>query len=176
FLLDALPDINTTRPSSCERVIRDNGGTGGSQTTSSEPTSPFETEDGGPVPVPAVDDHTSSSVDSTLSPSATVPAALPYIYGHVFFQHPDPSIRRGYFQKSFVLISHLPLLGLWSRVVEIVGQSMFRALRKAPSTNGQQGVAPSSRPAYTRIHVRSFSCRKDLSFQGLRSTMLFYGR
>ncbi|KAE8224234.1 hypothetical protein CF319_g2851 [Tilletia indica] len=126
--------------SSQQQSSSPNGGTGGSQTTSSEPTSPFENEDGGPVPIATGDDHTPSSVDSTLS-SAAVPAALPYIYGHVFFQQrPDPSIRRGYFQKSFVLISHLPLLGLWSRVVEIVGQSMFRALRKAPSINGQQGV------------------------------------
>ncbi|KAL9936964.1 hypothetical protein V8E36_004199 [Tilletia maclaganii] len=59
------------------------------------------------------------------------PNPPPYIYGYVFFQQrPDSSIRRGYFQKSFVVLSHLPLLGLWTHVVEIVGQALLRSLRK----------------------------------------------
>jgi len=51
----------------------------------------------------------------------------PYLFGFVFFcQKPDSTINRGYFQKSLVLISHLPFTKLFLKVVEIVGPLFFR--------------------------------------------------
>ncbi|CAO3589267.1 unnamed protein product [Absidia cylindrospora] len=51
-----------------------------------------------------------------------------FLYGHVFFrQKKDPSIRRGYFQKSLVLLSQHPYVGLFSRIVAILGPSFFDA-------------------------------------------------
>ncbi|CAD6955777.1 unnamed protein product [Tilletia controversa] len=105
-------------------------GAGGSQTTSSLPPSPGGGEDIIISPNQTASDDYMLYPGLTASAIPAISSSLPYVYGHVFFQQrPDASIRRGYFQKSFVLISHLPLLGLWSRVVENVGQSMFRALR-----------------------------------------------
>ncbi|ORZ38766.1 hypothetical protein BCR44DRAFT_117476 [Catenaria anguillulae PL171] len=58
------------------------------------------------VPIPTMDDE--------------------YLYASVFFrQQPDPKIRRGYYQKSVVLISPLPLPGLWDRVTRLVGPVLF---------------------------------------------------
>lgn len=49
-----------------------------------------------------------------------------YIYGYVFFrQKRDPTNRRGYFQKSVVILSHLPLVGLFSKVVSRLGPLYF---------------------------------------------------
>ncbi|CAG8727325.1 7854_t:CDS:2, partial [Acaulospora morrowiae] len=49
-----------------------------------------------------------------------------FLYGYVFFrQKKDPKIRRGYFQKSLVLLSQYPFVGLFSRVVSILGPSYF---------------------------------------------------
>ncbi|GAK62227.1 DUF1630-domain-containing protein [Moesziomyces antarcticus] len=49
-----------------------------------------------------------------------------YIYGYVFFrQKRDPTNRRGYFQKSVVILSHLPLVGLFSEVVARLGPLYF---------------------------------------------------
>ncbi|ORZ12233.1 hypothetical protein BCR42DRAFT_79445 [Absidia repens] len=51
-----------------------------------------------------------------------------FLYGYVFFrQKKDPSIRRGYFQKSLVLLSQHPYVGLFSRIVAILGPSFFDA-------------------------------------------------
>ncbi|KAI8329068.1 hypothetical protein BC941DRAFT_385045 [Chlamydoabsidia padenii] len=51
-----------------------------------------------------------------------------FLYGHVFFrQKKDPSIRRGYFQKSLVLLSQHPFVGLFSRIVAILGPAFFDA-------------------------------------------------
>ncbi|PWN51851.1 DUF1630-domain-containing protein [Violaceomyces palustris] len=49
-----------------------------------------------------------------------------YIYGYVFFrQKRDASIRRGYFQKSVVILSHLPYVSLFSEVVAKLGPLYF---------------------------------------------------
>ncbi|KAG2227478.1 hypothetical protein INT45_007504 [Circinella minor] len=49
-----------------------------------------------------------------------------FLYGYVFFrQKKDPRIRRGYFQKSLVLLSQHPYVGLFSRMVAILGPSFF---------------------------------------------------
>ncbi|KAI9267675.1 hypothetical protein EDC94DRAFT_514694 [Helicostylum pulchrum] len=49
-----------------------------------------------------------------------------FLYGYVFFrQKKDSRIRRGYFQKSLVLLSQHPYVGLFSRVVSILGPAYF---------------------------------------------------
>ncbi|KAI7868331.1 hypothetical protein BDF14DRAFT_1795470 [Spinellus fusiger] len=49
-----------------------------------------------------------------------------FLYGYVFFrQKKDPSIRRGYFQKSIVLLSQHPWIGLFSRLIGILGPAFF---------------------------------------------------
>ncbi|CAO3664462.1 unnamed protein product [Rhizopus stolonifer] len=49
-----------------------------------------------------------------------------FLYGYVFFrQKKDSSIRRGYFQKSLVLLSQHPFHGLFSRIVSILGPAFF---------------------------------------------------
>ncbi|KAI8335501.1 hypothetical protein BC941DRAFT_430502 [Chlamydoabsidia padenii] len=49
-----------------------------------------------------------------------------FLYGYVFFrQKRDPSIRRGYFQKSLVLLSQHPFVGLFSRIISILGPVFF---------------------------------------------------
>jgi hypothetical protein len=50
----------------------------------------------------------------------------PYLFGYVYFcQKPDSSLHRGYFQKSIVLVSHLPYTELFLRVVKIIGPLFF---------------------------------------------------
>ncbi|KAF7726420.1 Protein dennd6a [Apophysomyces ossiformis] len=49
-----------------------------------------------------------------------------FLYGYVFFrQKKDRTIRRGYFQKSLVLLSQHPYVGLFSRIVAILGPIFF---------------------------------------------------
>ncbi|WFD33446.1 hypothetical protein MCUN1_000259 [Malassezia cuniculi] len=49
-----------------------------------------------------------------------------YIYGYSFFvQRADPSVRRSYTQKSLVILTHLPYVALFSKVVDKVGSLYF---------------------------------------------------
>ncbi|CAL4059379.1 unnamed protein product, partial [Meganyctiphanes norvegica] len=49
-----------------------------------------------------------------------------YLYGYVYFrQVKDRSLRRGYFQKSVVLLSKLPLVSLFTQVLELVAPEYF---------------------------------------------------
>ncbi|XP_014782482.2 protein DENND6A isoform X4 [Octopus bimaculoides] len=49
-----------------------------------------------------------------------------YYYGYVYFrQTKDKSVRRGYFQKSVVLISKLPFPNLFSQLVRIIAPEYF---------------------------------------------------
>lgn len=49
-----------------------------------------------------------------------------FLYGYVFFrQKKDEKIRRGYFQKSLVLLSQHPFVGLFSKVVSMLGPAYF---------------------------------------------------
>lgn len=49
-----------------------------------------------------------------------------FLYGYVFFrQKQDPSIRRGFFQKSVVLLSQHPFIGLFSKLVSVLGPAYF---------------------------------------------------
>ncbi|XP_066951865.1 protein DENND6A [Macrobrachium rosenbergii] len=49
-----------------------------------------------------------------------------YLYGYVYFrQVKDRTLRRGYFQKSVVLLSHLPLVSLFTNVLDLVAPEYF---------------------------------------------------
>lgn len=49
-----------------------------------------------------------------------------FLYGYVFFrQKQDPSIRRGYFQKSVVVLTQHPFIGLFSKIVSVLGPAYF---------------------------------------------------
>ncbi|KAK7074120.1 Protein dennd6a, partial [Halocaridina rubra] len=49
-----------------------------------------------------------------------------YMYGYVYFrQVKDRTLRRGYFQKSVVLLSHLPLVSLFTSVLDLVAPEYF---------------------------------------------------
>ncbi|KAG2213794.1 hypothetical protein INT46_005249 [Mucor plumbeus] len=67
------------------------------------------------------------NIASTSKFAASGPTAdAGFLYGYVFFrQKKDPTIRRGYFQKSLVLLSQHPFVGLFSRVVSILGPAYF---------------------------------------------------
>ncbi|KAE9414023.1 hypothetical protein Angca_008513, partial [Angiostrongylus cantonensis] len=59
-----------------------------------------------------------------LSPSMSFDPR--YLYGFVHFrQQKDPSIRRGYYQKSLVLITILPFFNLFSLVIERIAVQFF---------------------------------------------------
>nr|XP_037282198.1 protein DENND6A-like isoform X3 [Rhipicephalus microplus] len=50
-----------------------------------------------------------------------------YFHGFVYFrQVKDSNVRRGYFQKSLVVLTRLPLAGLFSRVLCLVAREYFR--------------------------------------------------
>ena len=49
-----------------------------------------------------------------------------YLYGYTFFlQRRDQSVRRGYLQKSLVILTHLPHVALFSEVVARLGPRFF---------------------------------------------------
>lgn len=64
---------------------------------------------------------------TTAGRAATGPTTdAGFLYGYVFFrQKQDPSIRRGYFQKSVVLLSQHPFIGLFSKLVSVLGPAYF---------------------------------------------------
>lgn len=69
---------------------------------------------------------------NTAAPTA-LQADEGYFFGYVYFrQTKDKSIRRGYFQKSVVLLSKLPLICLFSKIVALIGQDYF--------TNGEPSL------------------------------------
>uniref|UniRef100_A0A3Q2XLD6 DENN/MADD domain containing 6B n=1 Tax=Hippocampus comes TaxID=109280 RepID=A0A3Q2XLD6_HIPCM len=65
------------------------------------------------------------------------PAALQseasHFYGYVYFrQVKDPSVKRGYFQKSLVLLSRLPFIQLFHSVLRIVAPDFFHKSQPCP--------------------------------------------
>ncbi|KAB7507083.1 Protein DENND6B [Armadillidium nasatum] len=49
-----------------------------------------------------------------------------YLYGYIYFrQVKDKSLKRGYFQKSVVLLSSLPFVSLFSHIMEIIAPEYF---------------------------------------------------
>lgn len=84
-----------------------------------------------------------------------------YIYGYVFFrQKRDPTIRRGYFQKSIVILSHLPYVSFFSKLTQILG-TLFFERRKS---NVDSGLKPNQNP-------NSTTSSKDLSESVLEEDM-----
>ncbi|KAN0065594.1 hypothetical protein ACQY0O_000717 [Thecaphora frezii] len=76
--------------------------------------------------VAAVVESTVKSADALLPRRTGNSTSSSYIYGYVFFrQKRDPSSRRGYFQKSLVILSHLPYVGLFGEVVSRLGPLYF---------------------------------------------------
>lgn len=76
--------------------------------------------------------HKSSTAAESLSATGASTAKFSnsssssYIHGYVFFrQKRDASIRRGYFQKSLVILSHLPYVALFSDIVAKLGPLYF---------------------------------------------------
>ncbi|CAJ0931114.1 unnamed protein product, partial [Mesorhabditis belari] len=56
----------------------------------------------------------------------SIPLDPSYLYGFVHFrQHKDPTIKRGYYQKSVVLLTSLPFFSLWSLVTSKIAQGFF---------------------------------------------------
>lgn len=80
---------------------------------------------------------TGTAAATAASPASATPASaapgptqtsrsISYLYGYTFFlQRRDASLRRGYFQKSLVLLTHLPYVGLFSELVARVGRAFF---------------------------------------------------
>ncbi|KAH7046246.1 hypothetical protein BKA57DRAFT_515342, partial [Linnemannia elongata] len=64
---------------------------------------------------------------TTAGRAATGPTTdAGFLYGYVFFrQKQDPSIRRGYFQKSVVVLTQHPFIGLFSKLVSVLGPAYF---------------------------------------------------
>ncbi|KAF8948002.1 Protein dennd6a [Haplosporangium gracile] len=64
---------------------------------------------------------------TTAGRAATGPTTdAGFLYGYVFFrQKQDPSIRRGYFQKSVVVLTQHPFIGLFSKIVSVLGPAYF---------------------------------------------------
>ncbi|KAF9899094.1 Protein dennd6a, partial [Linnemannia zychae] len=64
---------------------------------------------------------------TTAGRAATGPTTdAGFLYGYVFFrQKQDPSIRRGYFQKSVVVLTQHPYIGLFSKIVSVLGPAYF---------------------------------------------------
>ncbi|KAF7637634.1 UDENN domain-containing protein [Meloidogyne graminicola] len=62
-----------------------------------------------------------------------------FLYGFAYFrQQRDSSIHRGYSQKSIVLISHLPFVALFSRILSEVALAFFTAGESAIETACRQ--------------------------------------
>ncbi|PRW56114.1 DENND6A-like [Chlorella sorokiniana] len=89
----------------------------------------------------------------------------PFLYGHVFCrQRHDERLRRGCEQRSVVLLSFLPLLGLLEPLARLVGPA---ALSYGPDTLQE---------VYREVHQHwpclEWGCRTDLPVLGLGSLQL----
>ncbi|KAJ1721889.1 hypothetical protein LPJ53_003639 [Coemansia erecta] len=75
-----------------------------------------------------------------------------FLYGHVFFrQKRDPLMRRGGFQRSVAVISHLPYHGLFSRMAHMLGPLYFdlgSAILEAAAHNVSSWPTPGPDAAY----------------------------
>ncbi|WFD18887.1 hypothetical protein MCAP1_001100 [Malassezia caprae] len=70
------------------------------------------------------------AAESTKSPAHLAPThssrSTSYLYGYTFFlQRRDATNRRGYFQKSLVILTHLPYVSLFTEMVARLGPSFF---------------------------------------------------
>nr|XP_053628863.1 protein DENND6A-like [Cherax quadricarinatus] len=71
--------------------------------------------------------HTSTAIHQfNASCPTNIQTEDGYLYGYVYFrQVKDRTLRRGYFQKSVVLLSHLPLVSLFTTVLDLVAPEYF---------------------------------------------------
>ncbi|XP_078129769.1 protein DENND6B [Sander vitreus] len=61
---------------------------------------------------------------------ATLQTEASHFFGYVYFrQVKDVSVRRGYFQKSLVLVSRLPYYGLFHSLLQVVAPEFFEKLQ-----------------------------------------------
>jgi len=71
-----------------------------------------------------------SAAESVTAPAPLAPThssrSTSYLYGYTFFlQRRDATNRRGYFQKSLVILTHLPYISLFTELVARLGPSFF---------------------------------------------------
>jgi hypothetical protein len=72
------------------------------------------------------DDDVSTAHSVASSNGAKKSMSSNFIHGYCYFrQKKDASIRRGYFQKSVVILSHLPYVSLFSEIVKKLGPLFF---------------------------------------------------
>ncbi|TMS38342.1 hypothetical protein L596_005089 [Steinernema carpocapsae] len=99
-----------------------------------------------------------------------------YYYGFVHFrQRKDPKIPRGYYQKSVVLLTVLPLVQLFTEVVEIVVHSFFdmgEAAIEAACHHIDQWPAPTpgkilSLPLIGSVLHARIPCRSDIPHRSI---------
>tara|TARA_R110002050_G_scaffold170977_5_gene302948 strand:+ start:830 stop:1384 length:555 start_codon:yes stop_codon:yes gene_type:complete len=63
-----------------------------------------------------------------------------YYYAYVYFtQKKDSRCKRGYLQKSLVLITKRPYIGLYKKVVKNIGHHFFEFDHAAPEADGDTG-------------------------------------
>lgn len=81
---------------------------------------------------PIAPDENSSSVPNQIRRDfnrrcpTTIGSDPNYLFGFVYFrQVKDSSIRRGYYQKSLIILSHLPLISLFNHVTNIIARKFF---------------------------------------------------
>ncbi len=67
-----------------------------------------------------------SQLQTEALASSSSSSSFMFLYGFVLFrQRKDESLNRGYFQKSIVVITELPFITLFDRVLRIVGPLYF---------------------------------------------------
>uniref|UniRef100_A0AAZ3RDY1 UDENN domain-containing protein n=1 Tax=Oncorhynchus tshawytscha TaxID=74940 RepID=A0AAZ3RDY1_ONCTS len=67
--------------------------------------------------------------EDAYSRDAPVTLQLAHFYGYVYFrQVKDASVKRGYFQKSLVLVSRLPYVHLFQSLLQIIAPEYFEKL------------------------------------------------
>ncbi|UZJ52789.1 hypothetical protein CBS101457_002109 [Exobasidium rhododendri] len=76
---------------------------------------------------PAQASSSTSSAANVVSRVGRSSRSSNFIHGYCFFrQRKDATIRRGYFQKSVVILSHLPYVSLFSEIVKRLGPLYFQ--------------------------------------------------
>lgn len=96
-----------------------------------------------------------------------------FIFGHVYFrQQKDPSIQRGYLQKSLVLLTRFPFVSLFREMVTLVGSLFFDGCGRIPEISIPD---PSKTVFWNAIHEVNthfphpkLNCNFDLQFFGKR--------
>jgi hypothetical protein len=86
-----------------------------------------------------------------------------YTYGYVFFrQEADNEVKRGFFQKSIVLLSPHPWPGMFLKVIELLGPKLMTScIQDRRDNSSKEGSPPSKahpgRAALSLLEQASFS-------------------